>query len=164
MHLHDSIFWKFVYQLMFNIYAIWEILQIWVPSNPRGAERLPPGIVASESDLYTRRLWGLPSEVCQFCMYAYWSTLLILLITCQQLLVHVMWIDGIICGLKCKKKNKIIHGIMLIGGTVFIQAKLEGGCSYQTHVRWIWKEYLNKIYWGSCWSGLIDTYLHASGF
>ncbi|XP_019236775.1 PREDICTED: uncharacterized protein LOC109217006 isoform X2 [Nicotiana attenuata] len=36
--------------------------KIWVPSNPRGAERLPPGIVASESDLYTRRLWGLPSE------------------------------------------------------------------------------------------------------
>lgn len=35
---------------------------IWVPSNPRGAERLPPGIVASESDLYLRRLWGLPSE------------------------------------------------------------------------------------------------------
>lgn len=36
--------------------------KIWVPSNPRGAERLPPGILASESDLYTRRLWGLPSE------------------------------------------------------------------------------------------------------
>ncbi|KAF3613712.1 putative SAGA-associated factor 29 -like protein isoform X1, partial [Capsicum annuum] len=36
--------------------------KIWVPSNPRGAERLPPDIVASESDLYTRRLWGLPSE------------------------------------------------------------------------------------------------------
>uniref|UniRef100_A0A2P2L4J4 Lysine ketoglutarate reductase trans-splicing related 1 n=2 Tax=Rhizophora mucronata TaxID=61149 RepID=A0A2P2L4J4_RHIMU len=36
--------------------------KIWVPTNPRGAERLPPGIVASESDLYLRRLWGLPSE------------------------------------------------------------------------------------------------------
>uniref|UniRef100_A0A5B6ZN63 Lysine ketoglutarate reductase trans-splicing protein n=1 Tax=Davidia involucrata TaxID=16924 RepID=A0A5B6ZN63_DAVIN len=36
--------------------------KIWVPSNPRGAERLPPGIVASESDLYLRRLWGKPSE------------------------------------------------------------------------------------------------------
>ncbi|KAB5516266.1 hypothetical protein DKX38_026914 [Salix brachista] len=35
---------------------------IWVPTNPRGAERLPPGIVASESDFYLRRLWGLPSE------------------------------------------------------------------------------------------------------
>ncbi|KAK4346249.1 hypothetical protein RND71_032588 [Anisodus tanguticus] len=36
--------------------------KIWVPSNPRGAERLPPDIVASESDLYPRRLWGLPRE------------------------------------------------------------------------------------------------------
>ncbi|KAF3616622.1 S tudor-like domain [Capsicum annuum] len=40
--------------------------KIWVPSNPRGAERLPPHIVASESDLYPRRLWGLPREVCVF--------------------------------------------------------------------------------------------------
>ncbi|XVF60198.1 hypothetical protein PTKIN_Ptkin08bG0025200 [Pterospermum kingtungense] len=36
--------------------------KIWIPTNPRGAERLPPGIVASESDLYLRRLWGQPSE------------------------------------------------------------------------------------------------------
>ncbi|CAN6572316.1 unnamed protein product [Malus baccata var. baccata] len=36
--------------------------KIWVPTNPRGAESLPPGIVASESDFYLRRLWGLPSE------------------------------------------------------------------------------------------------------
>ncbi|KAK8636716.1 hypothetical protein V6N13_124455 [Hibiscus sabdariffa] len=36
--------------------------KIWVPSNPRGAERLPPGIVRAESDLYLRRLWGNPSE------------------------------------------------------------------------------------------------------
>ncbi|XP_024029497.1 uncharacterized protein LOC21403478 [Morus notabilis] len=36
--------------------------EIWVPTNPRGAERLPPGIIASESDFYLRRLWGLPSE------------------------------------------------------------------------------------------------------
>ncbi|XP_027153699.1 uncharacterized protein LOC113753678 [Coffea eugenioides] len=36
--------------------------KIWSPTNPRGAERLPPGIIASESDLYLRRLWGLPSE------------------------------------------------------------------------------------------------------
>nr|XP_009771349.1 PREDICTED: uncharacterized protein LOC104221902 [Nicotiana sylvestris]XP_009771350.1 PREDICTED: uncharacterized protein LOC104221902 [Nicotiana sylvestris]XP_009771351.1 PREDICTED: uncharacterized protein LOC104221902 [Nicotiana sylvestris] len=36
--------------------------KIWVPSNPRGAERLSPGIIASESDLYPRRLWGLPRE------------------------------------------------------------------------------------------------------
>ncbi|XP_057457477.1 uncharacterized protein LOC130748315 [Lotus japonicus] len=36
--------------------------KINVPSNPRGAESLPPGIVESESDLYLRRLWGEPSE------------------------------------------------------------------------------------------------------
>ncbi|KAH9604881.1 hypothetical protein KSS87_019844 [Heliosperma pusillum] len=34
----------------------------WVSSNPRGAERLPPGIVASESDFFLRRLWGEPSQ------------------------------------------------------------------------------------------------------
>lgn len=39
-------------------------MQIWVPSNPRGAERLPPAILASESDLFPRRLFGKPSEVC----------------------------------------------------------------------------------------------------
>lgn len=38
-------------------------MQIWVPTNPRGAERLPPGIVESESDFNLRRLWGMPSEV-----------------------------------------------------------------------------------------------------
>ncbi|WZZ27903.1 hypothetical protein YC2023_011304 [Brassica napus] len=37
--------------------------QIWVPSNPKGAERLLPGIIASESDLYLRRFWGNPEEV-----------------------------------------------------------------------------------------------------
>ncbi|URE41231.1 Lysine ketoglutarate reductase trans-splicing related 1 [Musa troglodytarum] len=37
-------------------------LGIYVSTNPRGAERLPPGIVVSESDLYQRRLWGNPSE------------------------------------------------------------------------------------------------------
>ncbi|KAJ1380476.1 hypothetical protein SESBI_45960, partial [Sesbania bispinosa] len=36
--------------------------KIWVPSNPKGAERLPPGIVEAESDLYLRRLWGNPNE------------------------------------------------------------------------------------------------------
>ncbi|EOA24160.1 hypothetical protein CARUB_v10017393mg [Capsella rubella] len=36
--------------------------KIWVSTNPRGAERLPPGIVTSESDLYLRRLWGDPNE------------------------------------------------------------------------------------------------------
>ncbi|XVE79781.1 hypothetical protein DITRI_Ditri14bG0083600 [Diplodiscus trichospermus] len=36
--------------------------KIYVPTNPRGAERLPPGIVVPESDLYLHRLWGEPSE------------------------------------------------------------------------------------------------------
>ncbi|KAL6587448.1 hypothetical protein OROMI_000426 [Orobanche minor] len=36
--------------------------KIWVPTNPRGAERLPPGIIVAESDLYMHRLWGPPSE------------------------------------------------------------------------------------------------------
>ncbi|AQK69820.1 lysine ketoglutarate reductase trans-splicing protein [Zea mays] len=39
-----------------------EIPEIYVPTNPKGAERLPPGIVVSETDLYPRRLWGDPSE------------------------------------------------------------------------------------------------------
>ncbi|XP_042408508.1 uncharacterized protein LOC121997906 [Zingiber officinale] len=37
-------------------------LKIYVPSNPRGAERLPPKILMPESDLYLRRLWGNPEE------------------------------------------------------------------------------------------------------
>ncbi|XP_031260453.1 uncharacterized protein LOC116134631 [Pistacia vera] len=36
--------------------------KIWVPTNPRGAERLPPKIVAAESDFYLHRLWGNPNE------------------------------------------------------------------------------------------------------
>ncbi|XP_042067727.1 uncharacterized protein LOC121811039 [Salvia splendens] len=36
--------------------------KIYVPTNPRGAESLPQGIVVSESDLYLRRLWGEPKE------------------------------------------------------------------------------------------------------
>ncbi|GMJ08938.1 hypothetical protein like AT2G28310 [Hibiscus trionum] len=38
------------------------ISKIHVPTNPRGAESLPPGIVVPETDLYPRRLWGDPSE------------------------------------------------------------------------------------------------------
>lgn len=56
--------WKFIPPFRLMLFV--EILQIWVPSNPRGAERLSPGIIASESDLYPRRLWGLPREVCIF--------------------------------------------------------------------------------------------------
>ncbi|XP_047321507.1 uncharacterized protein LOC124925526 [Impatiens glandulifera] len=36
--------------------------KVWVSTNPRGAERLPPDIIAAESDLYLRRLWGNPNE------------------------------------------------------------------------------------------------------
>ncbi|KAM7257729.1 hypothetical protein ACFE04_013470 [Oxalis oulophora] len=36
--------------------------RIYVPTNPRGAELLPPGIVEAESDFFLRRLWGEPSE------------------------------------------------------------------------------------------------------
>ncbi|KAJ4748591.1 lysine ketoglutarate reductase trans-splicing protein (DUF707) [Rhynchospora pubera] len=39
-----------------------EIPKIHVSTNPKGAEMLPPGIVASESDFYLRRLWGEPTE------------------------------------------------------------------------------------------------------
>ncbi|XVF05696.1 hypothetical protein REPUB_Repub05bG0194600 [Reevesia pubescens] len=38
------------------------LYKIYVPTNPRGAESLPPGIVVPESDFYLRRLWGEPSE------------------------------------------------------------------------------------------------------
>ncbi|KAK7312577.1 hypothetical protein VNO77_36529 [Canavalia gladiata] len=36
--------------------------KIYVPTNPLGAESLPPGIVVRESDFNLRRLWGEPSE------------------------------------------------------------------------------------------------------
>ncbi|KAK4759044.1 hypothetical protein SAY87_020345 [Trapa incisa] len=36
--------------------------KIWVPSNPRGAERLAPRIVAAESDFYLHRLYGNPND------------------------------------------------------------------------------------------------------
>ncbi|XP_072052572.1 uncharacterized protein [Arachis hypogaea] len=36
--------------------------KIWVATNPRGAERLPPGIIKPQSDFFLRRLWGQPSE------------------------------------------------------------------------------------------------------
>lgn len=39
-----------------------QVPKIYVPTNPRGAQSLPPGIVVSETDLYLRRLWGTPSE------------------------------------------------------------------------------------------------------
>ncbi|KAL2927515.1 Oxygen-dependent choline dehydrogenase [Bienertia sinuspersici] len=36
--------------------------KVWLQTNPRGAERLPPGIVVSETDFYQHRLYGLPEE------------------------------------------------------------------------------------------------------
>jgi len=52
----------FIKQMTFD--SKLSLSQIFVASNPRGAESLPPGIVVSESDFYLRRLWGEPSEVC----------------------------------------------------------------------------------------------------
>uniref|UniRef100_A0A0E0FZH9 Uncharacterized protein n=1 Tax=Oryza nivara TaxID=4536 RepID=A0A0E0FZH9_ORYNI len=37
-------------------------MKIYVPTNPRGAESLAPGIVVPESDFHPRRLWGNPDE------------------------------------------------------------------------------------------------------
>ncbi|KAK1691963.1 hypothetical protein QYE76_008660 [Lolium multiflorum] len=37
-------------------------LKIYVPTNPRGAERLAPDIVVPDTDFHLRRLWGDPSE------------------------------------------------------------------------------------------------------
>uniref|UniRef100_A0A0E0KXL0 tRNA pseudouridine(55) synthase n=1 Tax=Oryza punctata TaxID=4537 RepID=A0A0E0KXL0_ORYPU len=37
-------------------------LKIYVPTNPKGAERLAPAIVVPETDFHLRRLWGEPSE------------------------------------------------------------------------------------------------------
>ncbi|GJX46961.1 RNA-directed DNA polymerase, eukaryota [Tanacetum coccineum] len=42
-----------------------EDAKIWIPTNPRRAERLPPYKVTPESDLYLRRLYGKPSELKQ---------------------------------------------------------------------------------------------------
>ncbi|CAH1452582.1 unnamed protein product [Lactuca virosa] len=39
-----------------------ELPKIYVPTNPHGAESLPPAIVVTETDYYLRRLWGEPSE------------------------------------------------------------------------------------------------------
>nr|XP_034604628.1 uncharacterized protein LOC117864610 [Setaria viridis] len=39
-----------------------EIPKIYLSTNPKGTERLPPGIVVPETDLYPRRSWGEPSE------------------------------------------------------------------------------------------------------
>ncbi|RRT82120.1 hypothetical protein B296_00001042 [Ensete ventricosum] len=54
---------EFFVQRICNYFHPPLILQIYVPTNPRGAERLPPCIVVPESDFYLRRLWGNPDEV-----------------------------------------------------------------------------------------------------
>ncbi|PWZ31970.1 hypothetical protein Zm00014a_036533 [Zea mays] len=36
--------------------------KVYVPTNPRGAESLAPGIVVPESDFHQHRLWGNPDE------------------------------------------------------------------------------------------------------
>ncbi|GJM91766.1 hypothetical protein PR202_ga08176 [Eleusine coracana subsp. coracana] len=37
-------------------------MKIYVPTNPKGAESLAPGIVVPESDFHQHRLWGNPDE------------------------------------------------------------------------------------------------------
>lgn len=57
MYVSSKIYYN--YQVCYKIANC----QIYVPTNPHGAESLPPGIVVSESDFHLRRLWGEPSEV-----------------------------------------------------------------------------------------------------
>lgn len=63
-HTHTNILYPFFYFTVFFLSSPMVLMQIWAPSNPRGAELLPPGIVVAESDFYLRRLWGRPNEVC----------------------------------------------------------------------------------------------------
>ncbi|PRQ48265.1 putative choline transporter [Rosa chinensis] len=52
-----------VMQCIFRYGDGWAFVQIYIPTNPSGAETLPPGIVVPQTDLYMHRLWGKPSEV-----------------------------------------------------------------------------------------------------
>ncbi|CAI0397887.1 unnamed protein product [Linum tenue] len=54
--------WHNLTQTDHYVFLFCSLPQIYVPTNPRGAESLPPGIVEAETDLYLRRLWGEPSE------------------------------------------------------------------------------------------------------
>lgn len=63
VNLSSSIIWASLLLDNLSSYQVVLIIQIWEPLNPIGAERLPRGIVVSESDLFLRRLWGLPKEV-----------------------------------------------------------------------------------------------------
>lgn len=54
-----------------QLLLVHDCVQIWVPTNPRGAERLAPGIVQAQSDFYLRRLWGIPSEVSIIILFMY---------------------------------------------------------------------------------------------
>jgi hypothetical protein len=58
---------------MTRITSLILFLQIYEPTNPKGAETLPPGIIVSESDFHQHRLWGNPYEV-----YAKWKFVLLL--------------------------------------------------------------------------------------
>ncbi|KAL9241244.1 hypothetical protein vseg_015375 [Gypsophila vaccaria] len=49
--------WKSLEDMLFL-----EVPKIYDPTNPRGAEMLPSGIVVPETDFYLRRLYGEPSE------------------------------------------------------------------------------------------------------
>uniref|UniRef100_A0A3Q7I0D1 Uncharacterized protein n=1 Tax=Solanum lycopersicum TaxID=4081 RepID=A0A3Q7I0D1_SOLLC len=62
--------------------------QIWAPSNPRGTERLPADIVSSESDLYARRLWGLPHETATAIPASSGTT------TCATVLTRAIFAEG----------------------------------------------------------------------
>ncbi|KAK8619080.1 hypothetical protein V6N13_133047 [Hibiscus sabdariffa] len=45
-----------------NASCKFEKTKTWVPTNPRGAERLPSRIITSQSDFYLHRSWGQPIE------------------------------------------------------------------------------------------------------
>lgn len=62
MLLNVGLAQKGIVNISTNPQKVNDTSKIWVPSNPRGAERLPPNVVAAESDFYLRRLWGKPSE------------------------------------------------------------------------------------------------------
>ncbi|KAL6551456.1 hypothetical protein OROGR_007610 [Orobanche gracilis] len=51
-----------LFRCIFSYTSTTKGMRIWIPTNPRGAERLPPDVIVAESDLYTRRSWGLPTE------------------------------------------------------------------------------------------------------
>jgi len=61
----------FVFHDIKNVSLLFLCIQIYVPTNPHGAELLPPGIIVAETDFYLRRLWGEPSEVSSMILLMY---------------------------------------------------------------------------------------------